>query len=119
MENKNQQGLRDLLKQISVELSNTPLTSSSRLIIVMSLAIGRRMKLSDLMKVTGCGKGSIENHILKLEEGGFIKTEKVSFFKSPRVYAELTDKGRNFYENYLELIGKFLRDAEGGKDKER
>ena len=117
MESETQDELRNLLRQISVEMSNTPLTSSSRLIIVMSLAIGRRMKLSDLMKVTGCGKGSIENHILKLEESGFIKTEKVSFFKSPRVYAELTDKGRNFYERYLELIGKFLKDAERNKEK--
>ena len=112
MDNEVQSDLKNLLRQISVELSNTPLTSSSRLIIIMSLAIDRRMKLSDLMKVTGCGKGSIENHISKLEEGGFISTEKVSFFKSPRVYAELTDKGKNFYEKYLELIGKFLKEKE-------
>jgi DNA-binding MarR family transcriptional regulator len=74
------------------------------------------MKLSDLMKVTGCGKGSIENHVSKLEEGGFVRTEKISFFKSPRVYAQLTDKGRNFYENYLRLIGKFLEDTEVSHD---
>ena len=118
MENEIQIELKKLLRQISVELSNTPLTSSSRLIIIMSLAIDRRMKLSDLMKVTGCGKGSIENHISKLEEGGFVRTEKVSFFKSPRVYAQLTEKGRNFYENYLELIGKFLKEA-GSNDYAR
>ena len=81
------------------------------------MSVSSAYTLGDLMKVTGCGKGSIENHILKLEESGFIKTEKVSFFKSPRVYAELTDKGRNFYEKYLELIGKFLKDAERNKEK--
>ena len=85
----------------------------------MSLAIDKRMKLSDLMKVTGCGKGSIENHVSKLEEGGFVRTEKVSFFKSPRVYAQLTDKGRNFYENYLKLIGKFLKDAENSRNGDK
>ena len=116
MDNEVQSELKNLLRQISVELSNTPLTSSSRLIIIMSLAIDKRMKLSDLMKVTGCGKGSIENHVSKLEEGGFVRTEKISFFKSPRVYAQLTDKGRNFYENYLGLIGKFLKDAEVSYD---
>ena len=110
MDNEVQSELKNLLRQISVELSNTPLTSSSRLIIIMSLAIDKRMKLSDLMKVTGCGKGSIENHVSKLEDGGFVRTEKISFFKSPRVYAQLTDKGKNFYENYLQLIGKFLQE---------
>ena len=85
----------------------------------MSLAIDKRMTLSDLMKVTGCGKGSIENHISKLEEGGFVRTEKVSFFKSPRVYAQLTDKGRTFYENYLRLIGKFLKDAENSRNGDK
>ena len=119
MGNEVQSELKNLLRQISVELSNTPLTSSSRLIIIMSLAIDKRMTLSDLMKVTGCGKGSIENHISKLEEGGFVRTEKVSFFKSPRVYAQLTDKGRTFYENYLRLIGKFLKDAENSYDAKR
>jgi DNA-binding MarR family transcriptional regulator len=119
MDNEVQSELKNLLRQISVELSNTPLTSSSRLIIIMSLAIDKRMKLSDLMKVTGCGKGSIENHISKLEEGGFVRTEKVSFFKSPRVYAQLTDKGRNFYENYLKLIGKFLKDAENSRNGDK
>lgn len=116
MDNEVQSELKNLLRQISVELSNTPLTSSSRLIIIMSLAIDKRIKLSDLMKVTGCGKGSIENHVSKLEEGGFVRTEKISFFKSPRVYAQLTDKGQNFYENYLRLIGKFLKDAELSHD---
>jgi hypothetical protein len=100
MDNEVQSELKNLLRQISVELSNTPLTSSFRLIIIMSPAIDKRMKLLDLMKITGCGKVSIENHVSKLEEGGFVSTEKVSFFKSPRVYAHLIKKGRNFYENY-------------------
>ena len=116
MDNNIQKELTDLLRQISVEISNKPMDSSSRLIIIMALAVSKRMKLSDLMKVTGCGKGSIENHISKLESYGFIKTEKISFFKSPRVYAELTDSGKKFYENYLQLVGKFLKDSESKED---
>jgi DNA-binding MarR family transcriptional regulator len=97
-----------LLSQLAEEITSTPFKSSIRLIILMSLGISRKMKLTDLMKMTGCGKGSISNHIKKLESSGFVITREVSFFTSPRIIVEITKKGEEFYNNYLNMLGEIL-----------
>jgi len=97
-----------LLAQLAEEITSTPFKSSIRLIILMSLGVSRKMKLTDLMKITGCGKGSISNHISKLESSGFVVTKEVSFFTSPRIVVEITEKGKIFYDNYLNMLSDIL-----------
>lgn len=70
----------------------------------MSLAINRKMKFTELMKLTGAGKGSLSNHIEQMESDGLIRKTKVSFFTSPRVYVEITEKGLIIYERLLETV---------------
>lgn len=98
-----------LLSQLAEELTNTPFKSSVRLIILMSLGVSKRMRLTDLMIITGCGKGSISNHIKKLEDSGFVTTRDVSVFTSPRIIVEITDKGMVFYNKYLDLVGDIIK----------
>ena len=102
---------RFILTQLAEEITATPFKSSVRLIMIMSLGISKRMKLTDLMKVTGCGKGSISNHIDKLEQSGFITTREISFFKSPRIIVEITKKGEEFYNRYLDILEKILHSS--------
>lgn len=106
----NIQGLsRFLLSQLAEEITNTPFKSSVRLIILLSLGISGKMRLTDLMLITGCGKGSISNHIKKLEESGFITTRDVSVFTSSRIVVEITNKGVDFYNRYLNMVESIVR----------
>jgi DNA-binding MarR family transcriptional regulator len=99
---------RFILSQLAEEITTTPFKSSIRLIIIMSLGIGKRMRLTDLMKLTGCGKGSISNHINKLEKFGFVTTRDVSIFTSPRIVVEITNKGEEFYNSYLDMLERII-----------
>ncbi|MHB1439274.1 MAG: transcriptional regulator [Cuniculiplasma sp.] len=108
-----------LLSQLAEEITNTPFKSSIRLIILMSLGVSRKMNLTDLMKMTGCGKGSISNHINKLESSGFVIRRDVSFFTSPRIIVEITKKGEIFYNNYLNMLGEILTKFRGSPDSPR
>ncbi len=92
------------------KVKKSPLQSSIRLIILMSLAVNEKMKFSDLLKLTQCSKGSLSNHISKLEDSGLITTKHVSFFTSPRLIIKITDNGMKVYEEYINtfqnIIGK-------------
>jgi len=100
---------RFVLTQLAEEITTTPFKSSIRLIIIMSLGVSKKMRLTDLMKLIGCGKGSISNHIDKLEKSGFVTTRDASFFTSPRIVVEITKKGEEFYDNYLRMLEKIVR----------
>ncbi len=95
-----------LIRSIFNEFIRDPMDSSTRIMIVVALAINGRMRMSDLMKLTGCGKSSISNHVYRLEDAGYLKTRKVSIFSSPRVIVEITDKGLEFYHKYVSIISK-------------
>ena len=102
---------RFILSQLAEEITTTPFKSSIRLIIIMSLGIGKRIRLADLMKLTGCGKGSISNHINKLEKFGFVTTRDVSIFTSPRIVVEITKKGEEFYNSYLYMLERIINSS--------
>lgn len=108
---------RFILTQLAEEITATPFKSSIRLIIIMSLGVSKRMRLTDLMKLTGCGKGSISNHIDKLEASGFVTTHDVSFFTSPRIVVEITKKGEAFFDNYLSMLEKIVHSTDHSVDE--
>lgn len=85
-------------------LRDPALKSSIRLLILLSLGMNTRLNFSDLLKLTRVGKGSLHNHIMKLESSGFVSTTKYSFFSSQRLRVELTQKGENFVKIYLKSI---------------
>jgi len=95
-----------LIRSIFYEFTRDPMDSSTRIMIVVALAMNGKMRMSDLMKLTGCGKSSISNHVYRLEDAGYLKTRKVSIFSSPRVIVEITDKGLEFYRKYVSIISK-------------
>ncbi|MCL5990425.1 MAG: transcriptional regulator [Candidatus Thermoplasmatota archaeon] len=108
---------RFVLTQLAEEITDTPFKSSIRLIIIMSLGVSKRMRLTDIMKLTGCGKGSISNHIDKLEKSGFVTTHDASFFTSPRIVVEITKKGEEFYNSYLSMLEKIIYSQVHGDGK--
>jgi len=104
------------LLQGFVDGINTPAFKSSvRLLILLSLGINKKMSLKDAMRLTGCGKGSISNHIAKLKDDGIIKTRDVSVFTSPRILIEITQKGQEIYDNYIKMFKKIVDEASENK----
>lgn len=70
--------------------------SSSRILILVLLALARRMSSVQIRALTGLGKGSLENHLNKLESFGYVR---LSYARSmgargvPRQTVEITEKG--------------------------
>ncbi len=82
-------------------LKDPALKSSVRLLILVSLGINKRLNFSELLKLTGTGKGSLHNHLSTLEQSGYIKVTRYSFFSSPKVRVEITDAGEEVVRSYL------------------
>lgn len=85
-------------------LKDPALKSSVRLLILISLGMNQNLHFSDLLKLTGTGKGSLHNHLSKLESSGFISITRYSFFSSARVKVRLTAKGEEVVRQYLDGV---------------
>ena len=58
--------------------------------------MARRMSSVELRTLTGLGKGSLENHLNKLESFGYVKIsneKSIGARGSPRRMVEITEKG--------------------------
>lgn len=69
-------GLDEALSELSSGLGINALRSSTKQAILMSLAINRKMKFTELIKLTGTGKGSLWNHLEQMENEGLVKKQK-------------------------------------------
>lgn len=96
------------LRALSEQLNDPVLKSSTRLLILISLGMNRHLGFLDLLNLTSVGKGSLSNHIQKLEEKGLIKIRKIPTFGGPRVRIEITSEGLAVYRKYLELLSKLI-----------
>jgi DNA-binding MarR family transcriptional regulator len=98
------------LKGLSELFDDSALRSSARLLILISLALNKRLGFVDLLGLTGAGKGSLSNHLERLRSNGYVKTRIVPTLSGPRLMAEITEKGLDTYKEYLKLVEK-IRDS--------
>ena len=86
----------EAIRSLMERLDDSTFKSSARIMLLVLIALARRMTSVQLRTLTGLGKGSLENHLGKLESFGYIK---VSYSKSmgargvPRQTVEITEKG--------------------------
>ena len=66
--------------------------------------MNKRMDSVDLRQFTKLGKGSLENHLSKLEEAGLVTTRKVKFFGGRRQTVEITKAGLERCRTLLHTI---------------
>ena len=64
--------------------------------------MNKKSTATELRGITGLGKGSLENHLEKLESAGFVKTKNVKSFSGWRQTVEITPEG---LERCQELLG--------------
>jgi DNA-binding MarR family transcriptional regulator len=97
----------DALKDLGELLSDPSLKSSTRILILISLALNRRMSFVRLLGLTGMGKGSLSNHLEKLESSGYVTTKTAKTFGGYRTTVEITDKGLEAYNDLLHTLTRF------------
>jgi DNA-binding MarR family transcriptional regulator len=98
---------RAALKDLGEQLSDPALKSSTRVLILISLALNRRMSVVRLLSLTGTGKGSLSNHLEKLEGSGYVVTKTSKTFGGYRTTVEITEKGLEAYDNLLRALSSF------------
>jgi DNA-binding MarR family transcriptional regulator len=86
----------ETIKSLNEQLNDATLKSSTRILILVLLALARRMSSVELRTFTGLGKGSLENHLDKLESLGYVTMSNARFMGArggPRQMVAITDKG--------------------------
>jgi DNA-binding MarR family transcriptional regulator len=96
----------DILKSLGEQLSDQSLRSSTRILILISLALNKKLGFTDLLNLTGTGKGSLSNHLEKLEAAEYVKSVSTMTFSGSRVVVEITQKGMDAYENLVKTLAK-------------
>lgn len=104
MENSSTESLNSLLETLGKQLNEPVMKSTARLIIIISLAINRKLSFSDLLTITALGKGSLSNHLEKLQRNGLIRIRTVLRKNGPRISVEITETGMEAYRNYSTLL---------------
>lgn len=83
----------DTLQSLSERLNRGSLKSSGRILILILLAMNKKSTAKELRALTGFGKGSLENHLEKLESAGYVRTRNVKSFGGWRQTVEVTEEG--------------------------
>lgn len=96
----------EVLKALGEQFNDPALKSSTRILILISLALNKKLRFVDLLLLTGLGKGSLSNHVDKLEAAGYVERRFLMTFRGPRVVVEVTQKGMAVYANFVKLVGQ-------------
>jgi DNA-binding MarR family transcriptional regulator len=86
----------DALRSLNEQLSESTFKSSTRILILVLLTLARKMSAVQLRTLTGLGKGSLENHLSKLEGFGYVRLDYQKSLGErglPRQTVEITEKG--------------------------
>jgi DNA-binding MarR family transcriptional regulator len=88
--------------------------SRLRLAIMAVLASVERAEFAFLRRQVNATDGNLGAHLRKLEEAGYIRTEKHFVDRKPRTDCYLTDAGRSAFRNYVERLGSLVQSASPG-----
>lgn len=94
------------LTALREQLNDPSLKSSIRVLILVSLALNHSVTFMDLLTLTGIGKGSLSNHLEKLESSGFITIRTRATFSRDRCIIEITEKGLDAYKTLVRTMSE-------------
>ncbi|HZS91110.1 MAG TPA: transcriptional regulator [Chloroflexota bacterium] len=80
-----------------------------RLGIVSALAVNECLSFNDLKKLLGTTDGNLSVHAFKLEEAGYISSNKYFDGRIPKTEFRLTDSGRQALDRYLDHMEALIR----------
>lgn len=85
------------------------LSSKARLGIMAILAAAEEVEFTYLKEKLDLTDGNLSTHMKKLEEAGYILSEKAFFNKKPRTSYRITPTGRTAFERHLSALEKILK----------
>ena len=91
-------------QSLNEQLSSASLKSSSRLLILILLAMNKKSTASELGALMGSTRGSLQNHLRKLESVGYVRTKKVKSFGGWKQTVEITQEGIDACRELLRTI---------------
>jgi DNA-binding transcriptional ArsR family regulator len=94
----------EAIKALNEQLSDPTFKSSARILILILLAMNKKMSASELRSLVGLGKGSLENHLGKLEASGLVKVRSVRSWGGSHQVVEITEKGLTECKSLLKKI---------------
>jgi DNA-binding transcriptional ArsR family regulator len=94
----------EAIKLLNEQLSDPSLKSSTRILILILLAMNRKLSASELRSFVGIGKGSLENHLAKLAASGLIRIRSVRSWGGTHQVGEITEKGLKDCRSLLKKI---------------
>ena len=80
----------------------------ARLMVMTFLYVVEKIDYVYLQRVTGLSWGNLSKHLSKLEEAGYLETQKTFQGKKPNTSIRLTEKGRGAYREYKDSIQEVL-----------
>ena len=84
-----------------------------RLGIVSALAVNASLSFNDLKKLLGATDGNLSVHAWKLEEAGYITSDKYFEGRVPKTEYRLTEVGRAALDRYLDHMETLIRATRG------
>lgn len=99
-------------RQIVPENIDAVIHERVRLSIVSTLAVAPEMSFKELKDMLALTDGNLSAHSRTLEEAGYIEIEKSFRDRRPHTIMRLTQKGRDAFHRYLEMLRAII-DQEG------
>jgi DNA-binding MarR family transcriptional regulator len=78
--------------------------SPTRLMVMTYLYLVENIDYVYLKRVTGLSWGNLSKHLTKLEEAGYVGTEKIFENKKPKTTIWLTETGREAFIKYKDNL---------------
>ncbi|HLE51511.1 MAG: ArsR family transcriptional regulator [Chloroflexi bacterium RBG_16_58_14] len=83
----------------------------ARLMIIAILSAVESADFLYLQRETGLSRGNLSAHLSKLEEAGYLRIVKTYRGKIPLTVCQLTETGRNAFEDYRRQIKRFVENT--------
>jgi DNA-binding MarR family transcriptional regulator len=84
--------------------------SPARLMMMTYLYVVESVDFIFLMRLTGLTWGNLSSHLSKLEENEYVDIEKKFIQKKSHTMVNLTEKGRQAFREYKQLLLQVLTD---------
>ena len=84
--------------------------SPARLMMMTYLYVVESVDFIFLMRLTGLTWGNLSSHLSTLEEAEYVNIEKKFIQKKSHTMVNLTDKGRQAFREYKQLLLQVLMD---------
>jgi DNA-binding MarR family transcriptional regulator len=94
----------EAIKALNEQLGDPSFKSSTRILILILLAMNKKLTASELRSFAGLGKGSLENHLAKMEASSLIRVRSIKSWGGVHQVVEITEKGLEECRSLLKKI---------------